>query len=276
VLLVQVLALVGVLLVGTAQAQLHVSAVLNHSSLATQSVFSGSGFSALNLINQNNGTTYFTLYRLRNGATLASFEAANQALAQARAANRGAYAAIDQLDATAAALAGLSVGKYSSKTMYVSLSRGTYVVTAGNKNGENAIYSTFEVVGSAGDAAGAPQVPNVLNFSDTSFDFPSHVSTGTTLWKVTNAGSQPHVAELYRLLPGRTAQDLLAYLRGEGSVRKPFDSTANIAMVAEGETVYVPVALTDGNWVAICFVSDLNDPGLTHVMNGMISEFQVY
>lgn len=275
-LLVSMFALAGVLLVGTAQAQGRVNAVLSHGALAAQPVFLGSGFSALNLVNQEGSTRYFTVYRLRNGATLASFEAANQALAEAKGAGRGAYDAIAQLDETAAALAGLSVGKYSSKTMLVNFTRGTYVLAAGDKNGDNAVYTAFEVVGSDGTAAAGPQVPNVVHFSDTSFDFPRHVTTGTTLWRVSNTGSEPHVAEFYRLLPGRTTQDLLAYLRGESTARKPFDSTANIGMVAQGETVYVPVDFKDGDWVAICFVSDQDDPALTHVMNGMISEFQVY
>lgn len=273
--LVQAFALAGVLLMGMAQAQAELKAVLNHGSLATQDLVVGAGYRTLNLVNQNGVTTEFTVYRLRKGGTLASFEAANQAFAQATAAKQGTHAAIQQLSSTAAALSGVSVSKYSTKTMLVDLRQGTYVIAARPKGSDTATYSSFTVVGPAGGAAGGPQVATTVNFSDFAFNFPARVNSGATLWKVTNTGTQPHVADFYRLLPGKTSEDLVAYLGGNGG-RAPYDKTANIAMVAEGETVYVPVSMSAGNWVAVCFVPDMDDASLTHVMEGMISEFQVY
>ena len=121
-----------------------------------------------------------------------------------------------------------------------------------------------------------PQVANVVNFSDFAFEFPKKVTAGVNLWRVNNVGTQPHVADFYRLRPGHTVDDLLAYLGGETSGRAPYDKTASIEMVAEGETVYVPVDLEAGNWVALCLVPDMDHPELTHVMEGMVANFRVF
>ena len=267
-------ALVGALLFGGAQAQNELNAVLTQGSLATQPLIVGGGFRPLSLVNQNNETTIFTVYRLNNDASLDTFVAANEALGAAADAHSGGHAAIVELSATASALSGVSVSKHSSKTMMVDLERGTYVIAATPKSGGAVTYSTFEVIG-GGETAAGPQVPNEVDFSDFAFDFPTEVDAGVNLWKVSNTGTQPHVADFYRLLPGRTVDDLIAYLGGDGA-RAPYDETASIAMVAAGETVYVPVDLKAGNWVALCFVPDMDNPELTHVMEGMVSEFRVY
>lgn len=267
-------ALAGALLFGAAQAQNELNAVLTRGSLATQPLIVGDGFRPLNLVNQNNETTIFSVYRLKNDASLDTFVAANEALEEATEADRGAQAAIEELAATASALSGVSVSKHSSKTMLVDMDRGTYVIAATPKSGGAVTYSTFEVVG-GGESAAGPQVPNEVDFSDFAFDFPTEVDAGVNLWKVSNTGTQPHVADFYRLLPGRTVDDLIAYLDGDGGARAPYDETATIAMVGAGETVYVPVDLKAGDWVALCFVPDMDNPELTHVMEGMVSEFRV-
>lgn len=270
-------ALVGALLFGAAQAQDVLNAVLSRGgSLATQSLVAGDGFRELSLVNLTGETNVFTVYRLNDHADLDAFMAANEALAEAQASNRGAHDAIEELSSTATALSGVSVSRQSTKTMIVDLERGTYVVAAVPKAGGEVSYSTFQVLGGGGEAAEGPQVARTVDFSDFAFDFPTEVDSGITLWKVSNTGTQPHVADLYRLLPGRTAEDLIAYLSGDGGARAPYDETANIAMVAAGQTVYVPVDLKAGNWVAVCFVPDMDDPRLTHVMEGMVSEFRVF
>lgn len=267
------LAFVGALLFGWVQAQGELNAVFNHGALSTQSFIVGSGFRSLNLVNHSGETTVFTVYRLRNDSSLADLSDVNQALVQATASHRGAHEAIETLESTASALSGVSVSKHSSKAMMVDLENGTYVIAASPKSGA-VTYSTFEVLGS-GESASGPQVPNEVDFSDFAYNFPTEVDAGVTLWKVSNTGTQPHVADFYRLLPGRTVQDLIAYISGDGGTRAPYDKTANIAMVAAGETVYVPVDLKAGTWVALCFVPDMDNPELTHVMEGMVAEFRV-
>lgn len=258
-------ALVGALLFGGAQAQNELNVVLTRGSLATQPLIVGGGYRPLSLVNQNNETTNFTVYRLNNDASLDNFVAAKEA---------SGAAAIEDMATTATALSGVSVSKHSSKTMMVDLERGTYVIAATPKSGGAVAYSTFEVIG-GGETAAAPQVPNEVSLTDLAFKFPTEVDAGANLWKVSNTGTQPQVVDFYRLLPGRSVDDLIAYLGGNGA-RAPYDETANIAMVAAGETVYVPVDLKAGDWVALSSAPDMNSPELTHVMEGMASEFRVY
>lgn len=268
-------ALLAVLLTGAVQAQEDVNVVLNGSSLSNQHLIVGTGFHALNLVNRGTYDADFTVYRLRKGASLEKFTAANQELADATASGSEAHEALEALEETAVALGGLNVSDHSSKTMLVDLSRGTYVVASIPEDGGEITYSTFRVMG-PNDDSGGPQVAaeTVVDMKDFAFDLPADVAGGTNLWKVSNTGTQPHVADFYRLLPGRTMEDLIAYLSGEGG-QQPYDKTESISMVSAGETVYLPVNFESGNWVALCFVPDMDNPDLSHVMEGMVAEFRV-
>ncbi len=265
-------ALVAVLLMGAVQAQDEVSVVLN-GSLTTQHLIVGTGFQALNLVNTGNEDADFTVYRLRDGASVTDFAAANQELEDSKASGSGAHEALEALEETATAMGGMNVSDHSNKTMLVDLSRGKYVVAAIPEEGGEISYSTFKVIG-GNEEGESPQVANEVDFLDFAYDLPEEVDEGLNLWKVSNTGTQPHVADFYRLLPGRTMEDLIAYLSGEGG-RQPYDKTESITMVAAGETVYVPVDFESGNWVALCFVPDMENPELSHVMEGMVAEFRV-
>ncbi len=267
---------VGVLLLGVAQAQRSVHVTLHEGALSATAPMTASGYQPLDLVNHSATDAVFSVYRLKGDTSIAEFKEATLALARASASNGDTQAATLALADSATALGGVSVSKHSSKSMIVNLETGSYAVVAAPKDGSDVTVTTFRVSHMGPDAAPAPQVLNRVDFSDFAFSFPKDISTGENLWRVSNTGSQPHVADMYRLRPGQTVADLLAYLEGGSNGRAPYDKTASIAMVAEGETVFVPVDLAAGEWVALCFVPNTDQPNLTHVMEGMIAEFRVF
>lgn len=267
---------VGVLLLGVVQAQRGVHVTLHEGALSAMAPMTASGYQPLDLVNRSATDTVFSVYRLKRSTSVADFTEASLALARASASNGNTQTATLALADSATALGGVSVSKHSSKSMIVNLETGSYAVVAAPSDGSDITVTTFRVTRVGPDAAPAPQVLTEVDFSDFAFSFPKNISTGENLWRVSNTGSQPHVADLYRLRPGRTVADLLAYIEGGSSGRAPYDKTASIAMVAEGETVFVPVDLAAGEWVALCFAPDTNQPHLTHVMEGMIAEFRVF
>lgn len=96
------------------------------------------------------------------------------------------------------------------------------------------------MVTESGSPAAAPEVANVVHFSDFAFDFPTTIEAGAS-------GPPPFAS----------------------------DVVIDVEALSPGQTVYLPLAFDVGNWVAVCFVQDLDDPAVTHLMEGMIQEFSV-
>lgn len=250
-----------------------VNAVLLQGRLEAPALVTGTGFRSIGLINHGNESAEFRVYRLLSDASAADLLEANAALDEAVAANDDRVPGIRTLTESAEALSGLTVSAHDDEEMLVDLRSGTYVIVA-TAGDEAPVHASFRVVGGADDVD-APQVPNAVTFSDFAFDFPSQVDEGDILWEVNNTGAQPHDAELFRLLPGKTVADLQAYLNGDGGDAAPYDKTATIEFVSAGATVFVPVDLSAGRWVALCSVPNMDDAQMTHAMEGMIAEFRV-
>lgn len=274
--------LAGLLAFGVANAA-DVEATYIDGGLQVPQVFAGTGYHSIGLKNDSDQAVEFTLARLHDGYTVAQYKDADDALQAAIPTGGDAeVAAIKTYMDAAAALGGTVVKPHESVDMLADLESGTYVVTAipsseGQASGEPT-YMSFEVTES-GPAAEAPDVDHVLHFADFSFDVPATLSAGENLWEVSNVGEQPHIATFFKLMPGKTADDVKAFLSGstDQSGPPPFDPTTEIDIeaVTPGQTVYLPLDFTSGDWVAVCFVTDLDHPDMTHFMEGMIEAFTV-
>lgn len=265
--------LAALLLFGSTQAA-DVSAVLMNGTIHTTGGLASAGFRSLGLFNDSGTKAIFTVYHLDHDTSGADVAAAYSDLERRLSNGDDTTAAINSLIEQAEPLSGVSVSAHSSEEMIVELETGTYAVVAAPTDGSEPSVATFRVIGGA-ERTSAPQVPNEVEFSDFAFDFPTSVDSGDILWKVSNTGEQPHVAEFYRLLPGKTTEDLLAYLNGDGGARQPYDDTATIETLGAGQTAFVPVDLDPGRWVVVCSVPDLANPAMTHDMEGMIAELRV-
>lgn len=117
-------------------------------------------------------------------------------------------------------------------------------------------------------AAAAPSPDVVLTLRDYRFDLSKPLARGRQTIEVrTAANTQPHEVELIRLAPGKTAEQMLAWLtKPEGP--PPGQGLGGVAATVPGSTNYFTAELTPGSYLLICFLPDAKD-GKPHFMHGM-------
>ncbi len=129
------------------------------------------------------------------------------------------------------------------------------------------------VVPTSAPAVPAPVSDVSMTLVDYGFDISPALTAGEHVIKVTNTAQQPHEFFLARLDSGKTMADLGAWgatYKGE----MPARSLGGVASMAPGETGYVHVRLTPGNYALLCFVPDAKD-GKPHLEHGMAKEFTI-
>ena len=117
--------------------------------------------------------------------------------------------------------------------------------------------------------ATAPAADAVLTLRDYAFDLSTPLRRGRQTLEVrTAANTQPHEVVLARLLPGKTAEHLFAWMtKDEGS--QPVTFLGGVADLVPGVSNYLTVHLAPGEYVLLCVVADAKD-GKPHVMHGMV------
>ena len=126
-----------------------------------------------------------------------------------------------------------------------------------------------------GDAApGAePQADLTVSMADFQYAMPTEVEAGPQTWEIVNDGPQPHELVLHKLAPGKTVEDVLAFIhQPEGE--PPFTNAGGMQGVAQGGTGWVHLDLTPGVYVAICYIPD-PESGAPHLDLGMVRVFTV-
>jgi len=129
------------------------------------------------------------------------------------------------------------------------------------------------VLPSTAPAVAAPTADLTLTLTDYAFSFSTTPTAGKHVIKVQNHGPQVHEFELVRLLPGKTMDDLMAWAQtyqGE----PPITSLGGTPGMTPGEVEYVPMDLTPGQYVALCFFPDAKDHK-PHIDHGMVLPFTI-
>lgn len=230
------------------------------------------GFQPLTLKNTLPVGYDFTLYRVHDGVSVDRAEAGIDELEQAFD-GPDAGAAVGRFLALADIVGGAIVPAGVEQVVYLDLHPGTYVFDVGEQDGPANHYLVLAV--NEGPAGTAPAADLELHMKEFSFDFPDVVPAGSQMWHVQNSGSQPHFAVLFKLQPGATKDDLLAFLGSdEPSGPPPADYSGFLEAVTAGQSYYLPVDMAPGDYAAVCFVPDLAT-GQPHAMLGMIDEFRV-
>jgi plastocyanin len=122
-------------------------------------------------------------------------------------------------------------------------------------------------------AAAAPEPTVTMTLQDYSFGLSTPLTAGKHVIKVENVAVQPHELVIIRLDDGKTVEDLGKWAATyEGP--PPGQTMGGVAPFARGGSIYVPVDLTPGNYVLMCFVPDVND-GKPHTEHGMVMPITV-
>lgn len=148
----------------------------------------------------------------------------------------------------------------------------------------------IESVSVTGDptAVEDPAVAAEASMSDFEFALnPASIPSGPGIWKLTNAGTEPHHMVLFQV-PDNTTEDQLHDLIGSffGPPPAPdatpvesalsFEDIVEVfgsSIVSPGQSNWVDLDLTPGTYGAVCFLPTAD--GAPHVMLGMIQIFTV-
>lgn len=132
----------------------------------------------------------------------------------------------------------------------------------------------FVVTASGGETSrqAAPEPTVTITLVDYAFRMGAPLTAGRHLIRVENLGREPHEAGLVKLAPGKTLDDLQAWLRGfEGP--PPVSILGGVSALAANHEAYFEAELTPGDYVLLCFVTAPD--GRPHTEHGMIQEIQV-
>lgn len=119
-----------------------------------------------------------------------------------------------------------------------------------------------------------PKPDVVVTLSDYKFDItgPATVA-GKHTFEVRGAPGQPHELELFRLEPGKTADDVVAWIR-DMKGPPPVHGVGGVLPAGPGVPVYFTADMAPGRYALFCFLADAKD-GKPHFTHGMIHTIEV-
>jgi uncharacterized cupredoxin-like copper-binding protein len=129
------------------------------------------------------------------------------------------------------------------------------------------------VVASSTPSAPAPAAGDTLTLDDYSFEIASPITSGTTTFLVRNVAKQPHEVELIKLAPGKTPQDVLAWMQKPNGP-PPGNAMGGVAANTSDSPAYFTADITPGDYLLICFLPDAKD-GKPHFTHGMMQTIHV-
>jgi plastocyanin len=112
-----------------------------------------------------------------------------------------------------------------------------------------------------------------MTLRDYAFEIAPEITAGKRTIEVVNAAAQPHEAFVAKLAPGKTPQDLLAWIQTQQGP-PPALPLGGTSFLSTGERNQITGDFTPGEYVLLCFVPDAGD-GRPHVAHGMVRQFTV-
>ena len=159
----------------------------------------------------------------------------------------------------------------------VDLAAGTYGIVCvipspdGVPHLMKGMVGSFEAVAAEGQVA-TEETDLTLRLVDYGFTWDSPPQAGLHRIRIENGGNEVHEAVIARLVPGKTAQDLMAWaVQPEGP--PPGEPLAGAALLHPGLSNVTEVDFTPGQYALLCFV--LAPDGAPHVVHGMVQEFEI-
>jgi len=122
-------------------------------------------------------------------------------------------------------------------------------------------------------AAATPQGDIRMHLDDYSFTTSTPITAGRHTIRVENGAAQSHEVELIKLAPGKTANDLMAWMQSMQGP-PPASAIGGISGIQRGTVQSFTHDFTPGTYVLICFLPDARD-GKPHFMHGMMRTITV-
>ena len=167
------------------------------------------------------------------------------------------------------------------QSSYINLRAGHYVALCFQQGGDkgaphfaHGMFSAFTVRGQDEQDRPDGRVLGTISAFSFGFRMPALVNKDG-LYRFRNAATaDTHELQLLKLAPGRTAQDVLAWVRNGLTGPPPIvGSAGGGGALPPGGHMWVKLHLTPGKYVAVCFVPDDAAPHAPHAALGMVQGF---
>ena len=122
---------------------------------------------------------------------------------------------------------------------------------------------------------GQPDAANVrMTLTDYAFVMEPEITAGRRTIEVVNQAAQPHEVFVVRLEPGKSAQDVLAWMQAGMQGPPPALPMGGTTLLSQGATNHITADFQPGEYALFCFVPDARD-GKPHVAHGMVRQLTV-
>lgn len=175
-----------------------------------------------------------------------------------------------------------AVAPGATATSYVNLDKpGLYVELCllpdqkGVPHVAHGMVRSFEVTAAAAHAhAAAPKADKLVTLEDYGINLPKDITAGPQVWQLDNKGPEPHEMTVFKLLPGKTVDDLMH------SLSDPQAAPAGVPLggmqaLSKGRSGFIELNLERGDYVLLCAIPSPLHQGKPHVALGMIRPFSV-
>ena len=230
------------------------------------------GLTTFRLVNQGKELHHASLVRLRDGKSVADFQAAlvaamkNHTPSPAWMGFAGGPNALTPGD-TGTATQLLQPGSYLF-VCWIPSADGTPHVMKG-------MLHPVVISVAPGPATTVPAADLSITLTDYDFQVSQPLTAGTRVVQVKNAGVQAHEVAITALSPGKTLQDFIAW--EQGGEKGPLPTGRWLGgvgvMDAGGEALFT-TTFAPGSYLLLCFWPDAKD-GKPHIMHGMAKEITV-
>jgi len=226
------------------------------------------GLVTVNLVNDGQESHHAQIVRLNDGVTLEQFQTALQE----------GEAAVFPLIAFVGGPGLVDPGLQSQVTL--DLSPGQYVLLCfipshdGVPHLAKGMVRPLEVVAGANQAQEIDvRADAVVKLVDFSFVLPAEIKAGRQIWQIDNEGPQPHEIMLIKLADSKTIADVQAFMQSPQGT-PPFSQIGGFQAIQAGESGWLNLNLTPGEYLAICHIPDPVS-GRPHSELGMVMPFTV-
>ncbi len=230
------------------------------------------GLTTFRLVNQGKELHHASLVRLRDGKSVADFQAAvvaamkNHTPPPAWMGFAGGPNALTPGD-TGTATQLLEPGSYLF-VCWIPSADGTPHVMKG-------MLHPVVVSVAPGATTAVPAADLSITLTDYDFQVSQPLTAGTRVVRVKNAGAQAHEVAITALSPGKTLQDFIAWEQGGEKGPLPTGRwLGGVGVIDAGGEARFTTTFASGSYLLLCFWPDAKD-GKPHIMHGMAKQINI-
>ena len=229
------------------------------------------GLTTFRLVNRGKELHHGSLVRLRDGKTVADFQAA-------LAAAMRNHTPPPPWMGFAGGPNAVTPGDTASATQL--LEPGVYVLACWIPSADGVPHVMKGmlhqvVVAGAATAATDPASDVAVTLTDYDFQLPQPFTAGTHRIRVDNAGALAHEIVITALTPGKSLKDFIAWEQGGEKGPLPTGRwLGGVGTLDPGGHAQFTTTLAPGNYLLLCFWPDARD-GKPHIMHGMAKQITV-